>query len=147
VSTTDAAFRPIAKSASAQRYTLGVAFPANKPEVVKAQDGRRDVIGPAAIEKAAWEYLADGREIGIWHADGTVGHGRLVESYIYRGPDWHVPAADGTTQVIKAGDWLMGVVWDDAAWELIERGLVDGLSPQGSGLRVPVADAAAFVRS
>jgi Putative phage serine protease XkdF len=140
---TDTAFRPIAKSASAQRYTLGVAWPAYKPEIAKAADGKKDVIGPEAIEKAAWEYNATGREVGIWHADGTTGHGTVVESYVYRGPTWELVAVDGSTQVVKAGDWLMGVVWDESAWSLIERGLVDGMSPQGGGVRVP-ADASSI---
>jgi Putative phage serine protease XkdF len=147
VAPADIAYGVLAKSAADQRYSLGVAFPALKPEVRKAADGKRDVIGPEANERAAWAYMQKSRRVGLWHADGTEGHGEVVESYIYRGPDWAIATPAGSEQVIKAGDWLMGVVWDEPAWAAIRKGLIDGLSPQGTARRRPApADLAASSR-
>lgn len=137
----------VVKAASEQRYTLGVAFPALRPEVRKAVDGKRDIIGPAAIEKTAWDWMQKHRQVGLYHMDRTMGHGTVVESYIYRGPDWRLVAVDGSVQVIKAGDWLVGTVWDEDAWALVKRGLINGFSPQGAGRRRPASPDLEVARS
>jgi len=125
----------VVKSEEEQRYTLTVAYPANKADVGVAQDGFRDYASANAVEKAAWSYLRKSPNIGLWHQDGTDGSGEVCESYIYRGPDWKVAAADGSTQVIKAGDWLMGIIWSEATWPLVKQGLIGGVSPQGRAKR------------
>jgi hypothetical protein len=112
-----------------QRYSLAVAYPANR------SDRHMEYMRPDQVESAAWEYLAKRRDIGVAHADGTSGAGRLVESYIYRGPDWRMTAADGREVVIKSGDWLIGVLWAPAVWDLIEKGRFTGVSIQGSAKR------------
>jgi len=116
----------VMKAAEEQHYTLGIAYPANKV------DAHGEFTTPEELEKTAWTWLAKHRKIGIQHQDGTEGHGIPVESYIYRGPDWEVNG-----QVVKAGDWLLGVVWDDAAWQLIKRGVLTGYSIQGDAFRKP----------
>jgi len=121
----------VVKEADEQRYTLTVAYPANKPDVGIARDGHRDFAGPAAIEKAAWTYLTESPVVGQWHQDGTDGAGRVVESYIWRFPDQVVKAADGSEYVISEGDWLLGVVWDQPAWENFKSGRATGVSMQG----------------
>lgn len=121
----------VAKADEERRYTLGVAYPAMKADVGVAMDGRTDFMSAEELEKTAWAWTAKSRQIGLFHADGTEGHGTPVESYIYRGPDWTVEAPDGSTQVIKAGDWLVGTVWDPIAWGLVKKGLLGGYSPQG----------------
>ena len=133
------------KSDGEQRYTLGVAYAANKPDVGIARDGHRDFAGPVALERAAWSYFTKSRRVGLHHADGSDGHGVVVESYVYRGPDWQIP---GNDYVVKSGDWLMGVVWDEATWPDIKSGKVNGFSPQGSAKRrTPSAEAVAQLRS
>ncbi|HET6374167.1 MAG TPA: XkdF-like putative serine protease domain-containing protein [Candidatus Polarisedimenticolia bacterium] len=115
-------YRPLkrlVKRADEQRYTLGVAYPANQ---VDAQGEYADA---EEVEKAAWKFL-ENPQVGVMHKFGTEGAGRVVESYIYRGPDW-----DSGDQVVKEGDWLMGVVWEPEAWELIKRGELNGFSIQG----------------
>lgn len=88
------------------------------------------------------------RNVGAWHEDGTDGSGDVVESYIYRGPDWTVTAADGSTQVIKAGDWLLGVRWNEDTWARIKNGEIGGVSPQGRAhRRVPDPATVAGLRS
>ena len=115
-----------------QRYVLGIAYQAgNDPKIAKGADGARDYFTPEELEKAAWSFLPGGAEVGLFHADGTGGHAQVVESYVYRGPDWDL--GDGV--IVKAGDWLVGAILDDVAWDLHKRGLITGWSPQGTGKR------------
>lgn len=115
-----------------QRYVLGVAYQAGPDQrIQRGADGGRDFFSAAELEKAAWAYLTKGREIGIGHIDGTEGAAEVVESYVYRGPDWDL--GDGT--VIKAGDWLIGAVLDERAWGLYKAGKITGWSPQGVARR------------
>ena len=133
---------PLLKAEPEQRYTLMLAWPALKPDVAKAKDGRRDYARPDVIEKTAWAWMAKSRSVGLYHADGTEGHGTVVESYIYRGPDWQV----GDT-LIKAGDWMIGTIWDERAWALVKAGLINGMSPQGTARRAPADPTLTFDRS
>lgn len=123
------------KAAPERRYTLALAYPALKPDRGVAADGYRDFATPDAVEDAAWAYLRKGAAVGLWHAQGTENAGTCVESYVYRGPDWHIDSPDGSAQVIKAGDWLVGVVWTPRAWDLIKSGRITGVSMQGTATR------------
>lgn len=134
----------VLKTVGERRYTLGLAYPANRPDVGKALDGFRDFAPPETLEQAAWSYLRKGGGVGLGHEDGTEGHGHVVESYIYRGPDW--PQANGYT--VKSGDWLLGVVWDDETWQAIKTDRIRGFSPQGAAhRRKPTPEALAALRS
>lgn len=125
----------VIKSDDARKFTLMVAYPANSADVGVARDGFQDFASADAVEKACWSYMEKSREIGAFHQDGTEGFGTLVENYIYRGPDWELTAADGTSQVIKSGDWLWGVRWGDDGWNMIKSGEARGASPQGAARR------------
>lgn len=118
--------------ADEQRYVLGVAYQAGPdPKIQRGADGGRDFFSAEELEKAAWNYLAKGPTVGLFHADGTEGCADVVESYVYRGPDWDL--GDGT--VVKSGDWLIGAVLDEPAWELYKAGRITGFSPQGAARR------------
>lgn len=130
----DAAYR-LVKAETPKRFTLGVAYAANKPDVAKAKDGHRDFADPEALEECAWNYLRKGAQIGLFHEEGTYGHADVVESYIYRGPDWEVTGVRGDTYVIKAGDWMLGAIWDALGFEAVEKQLANGWSPQGRASR------------
>jgi hypothetical protein len=118
-------YQSVIKSVDEQRYTLSVGYAANLADAAKARDGHKDFATAETIEKAAWDYIAH-PEVGLFHEDGTEGAGRCVESYIYRGPDWPV---DGS--VIKSGDWLIGIQWDEPTWQEIKAGRINGTSMQG----------------
>lgn len=122
-----------------QRFILGLAYQAGRdPRIAKGADGGRDFFTAEELEKACWSFLPGGAEVGLFHGpDDTIGHFTVTESYIYRGPDWEQP--DGT--VIKAGDWLIGGICDDAAWRLAKSGKVNGFSPQGFARRITPRDA------
>lgn len=137
----------VIKSEPERRFTLHVAYPANKPDVGIAADGWRDFAGPGAVEEAAWEFMKSGQQIGLWHADRTDGAGTLVESGIYRGPQWTMKAADGSTQTIEPGDWIIGIQWTPETWELVKSGRIQGVSMQGSAVRrKPSPEALASLR-
>jgi len=128
------AARLVCKSAEPQRYVLGIAYQAGPdPRIAKGQDGGRDFFEAAELEKAAWEFLANGPRVGAFHLDGTGEDGlaTVVESYIYRGPDWDL----GDRIVAKSGDWLLGAILSPAAWDMYRHGLVTGWSPQGVARR------------
>ncbi|BCT75551.1 hypothetical protein SCMU_13930 [Sinomonas cyclohexanicum] len=115
-----------------QRYVLGVAYQAGPdPRIVTGADGSRDCFTPEELERAAWAFMQGPRDIGLFHEDGTEGHADVVESYIYRGPDWDL--GDGV--VIRAGDWLIGCILDGPAWALYQSGDITGFSPQGQAKR------------
>jgi len=139
----------VVKATSEKRYTLGLAYPAMRPDVSRAADGHIDFASPDVLEKTAWDYMAKYREINLFHKDGTSGHATPVESYIYRGPDWvQESPVDGRKYVIKSGDWMLGTIWDDAGWDLVKRGLVNGWSPEGACERtVPTQERLAQLRT
>jgi hypothetical protein len=131
-----------------RQYTLALAYPANRADRSVAADGFRDFASPAVLEEAAWRYMRKGAKVGLLHAKGTEGHGTVVESYIYRGPDWEIYTPTGEKVMIKAGDWLMGHIWDDLAWDGIKRRRLTGLSPQAKvRRRIPSAETLAGLRS
>ena len=115
-----------------QRYVLGIAYQAGPdPRIMRGADGGRDYFTSAELEKAAWTFAKSAREIGMHHVDGTTGVADVVESYIYRGPNWDL--GDGV--VVKSGDWLLGAVLDEPTWALYKSGKFTGFSPQGSAVR------------
>jgi hypothetical protein len=132
LATTQAAAEDVTKGSEPQRYVLGIAYQAGQdPRIAKGQDGGRDFFTEAELEKAAWKFLQNGPQVGLFHLDGTEGAATVVESYIYRGPDWDL--GDGI--VAKAGDWLVGAVLSPKAWELHLAGKLNGWSPQGVARR------------
>jgi hypothetical protein len=116
----------------AQRFVLGIAYQAGPdPRIAKGIDGGRDYFTAEELEKAAWSFLRNGPQVNAFHVDGTEGCAVVVESSIHRGPDWDL--GDGI--VVKAGDWLVGAILDDRAWELHKAGKINGWSPQGTARR------------
>ena len=137
----------VVKSNEELRYTLAVAYPADKADVAIAADGFRDFASKSAVREAAWEYLKKSRQVGLRHQDGTEGAGETVESFLWPGDDWVVKAADGSEHVVKNGDWLVGTIWSPEAWELVKSGEITGVSMQGSAVRrKPSAEAVANLR-
>lgn len=136
------------KSVPERRYTLHCAYPCNKPDAVVAADGFRDFASAEAVENAAWSYLTKSPKVGLYHQHGTEGAGSICESYLYRGPNWEITASDGTTQMIKAGDWMIGVIWSPDTWTLLKSGRIKGVSMQGSAVRrKPTPEALAGLRN
>jgi hypothetical protein len=117
-----------------QRYVLGIAYQAGPdPNIKRGADGGRDFFSADELEKAAWSFLPGGAQVGLFHGpDDSVGAATVVESYLYRGPDWDLE--DGT--VVRKGDWLIGAILDEPAWQLYKSGRITGFSPQGQARRI-----------
>ena len=135
------------KSEAERRFTLVVGYPSSKPDANVAADGFKDFAGSEAVENAAWSYMLKSRQVGLWHQDGTEGAGDVVESYIYRGPDWVIKAGD-SEYTVQRGDWLLGIQWNEDTWPLVKSGKIRGVSMQGSATRRrPSPEALAALRS
>lgn len=133
----------LAKATDELQYTLVCVYPADKADVGVAQDGHRDFASKGAVREAAWNFLRKGAKVGLHHADGTEGAGVTVESFLWPGDDWVTKSG----YVVKEGDWMAGIVWDDPAWELVKAGKIGGVSMQGSAKRrTPTAEAIAALR-
>jgi Putative phage serine protease XkdF len=138
----------LVKSAPERRYTLHCAYPCNKPDAMTAADGFRDFASAEAVENAAWSYLTKSPKVGLNHQHGTAGAGAVCESYVYRGPDWTIKAANGAEHTIVAGDWMIGIIWDPEIWPKVLKGEIGGVSMQGSATRRrPSREALASLRS
>lgn len=136
------------EAASSKRYTLLCAYPSWRADRLVAADGYKDFVSDDILETAAHEFLVKSPRVGLYHEPGHEDAGRVVESYIYRGPDpWKITAPDGSAQVIRKGDWLIGVVWDQPSFDLIRSGRLKGVSLQGSAIRrVPAPESLARLR-
>ena len=134
----------VVKEGLEDRFLLTVAYPAWKADPSMAADGHRDFASDEVIEKAAWRFMLKGAKLGMWHQDGQDHCATVVESYIYRGPDWMQD--DG--QVVCKGDWLLGTILQPETWSLYKAGLIGGMSPQGAASRgEPSAETLARLRS
>ena len=123
------------KSQDERRYTLGIAYPAMRADKAVAADGHRDFVSAEALEKTAWAFLKTGG-VNMLHQDGTDGHADIVESYIYRGPDWNFTSpVDGKEYAVKEGDWMLGTIWDEHGWQMVKSGIINGWSPEGGARR------------
>lgn len=108
-----------------QRFVFGVAYPANRA------DGHGEFMSAAEVERIAWDYARNHRRVGFFHADGTEGHADVVESSIYRGPDYVAKDINGGEQQIRTGDWLLGAILDTTTWDIVTSGQADGWSIDG----------------
>jgi hypothetical protein len=129
----------VAKSGEPDRFVLGVAYqPGRDPKIAKGQDGGRDYLTEAELEKAAWSFMLHGQQHGMFHVDGTedMGLAQPVENGIYRNPiPWVVPSPSGPPVIVRKGTWLIGSLLNDRAWQMHLDGKVGGWSPQGRARR------------
>lgn len=116
-------------AAPERRFVLGIAYPALR------KDGHGEWMTPETVEATAWEFLRSGRQIGVFHADGTVGHADVVESYIHRGAPETYDLGDGASVTVNPGDWVLGAIFDAQLWSLLKAGQLDGWSIDGTGRR------------
>src|SRR5665213_4359994 len=94
----------VVKANDENRFLLLVAYSPNEMPH-RGADGFIDVVSHDVLEKACWKFMDNGAKVGLWHEKGTEHCGRVVENYVYRGPDWSF-----NNQVVKAGTWLVGVI-------------------------------------
>lgn len=138
-----------------QRFLLGIAYQAGPdPRIAKGADGGRDFFTEAELEKAAWSFMLNGQQHGVFHIEGTEGAGRPVESGIYRNEVPWVVSDDADVRkvlaelaaeaeacagpddlIVRKGDWCLGSILNDPAWQAYKAGKFSGWSPQGTARR------------
>ena len=133
---------PVIKSDEAKRYTFAPLYPAS-PESPSAAhlDAHGDFATADDLQKAVWDYVRAGdRTIRDQHRDGTT-IGEMVEivSWPY---EVTVPMtkADGTMveKSFAPGTVFLGVVWNEAGWSDITKGVKSGYSLGGWATRLDV---------
>ena len=107
--------------AEEQRFILGLAYQCGRdPRIAKAQDGGAATSSPPTSSSAP-ATLSSPAAVQV----GAVSHGPPVRDgshgrdreLIYRNEvPWVIKAADGSEQVIKCGDWVIGGICDDIGW-------------------------------
>lgn len=126
----------VLKASPEDRYLMCVVYSAHRlPK--RGADGRVDVASPAVLEKACWKFAENGFRVGVGHQPGGEMAAQVVENWVHRGPKWTLTAPDGTTQVVRKGDWLCGLILSPAAWADYKAGRFGGVSLQGRAGRRP----------
>lgn len=129
------AYVPLVKSVvtAERRFTLG---PWYLPTEIDAHDEWTD---PDTLQAALWNYVDSGyRTIHLQHSP-EIAAGRWVE--IMTLPfALEIPVIDVNEEVAAhiypAGTVLMGVIWEEWAWELVKSGAITGYSIGGNAQRV-----------
>jgi hypothetical protein len=122
--------------ADSLRFVLGVVLEPNdgKGDAPLDPDSQKDIYSEEEIREAAWQFLAEYRQIGEMH-ERTVGKDQIevVESYV-------APvdmAIDG--ERIRKGTWMLGArVKDGELWRKIKRGEYGAWSVDGTASRKPM---------
>jgi len=121
----------VAEPENEERQGIGAGADPNMTDVWASEE---------EIFKAAHGFMRNGGLINFAHTDLTP-VGRVVENFIAPA-DFAMVDPLGTAQTIKKGAWVVGIEPNDDLRTLIDRGEVDSVSYEGSGLRTPVAKAA-----
>lgn len=115
------------------QFLYGVAYQAGPdPRIQRGADGGRDMFSKRELELASWSFMLGGHQHGLFHADGSEGVAKTVESGIYRNP---IPWVISDDLIVRKGDWTLGVLVNDEGWDLYRQGKIGGLSPQGAARR------------
>ena len=123
----------VVKQVDEQRFTLGPWYVPNR------LDAHEEWTDPDELQTALWEYVRKGnREIRLQHIRDTRA-GEWVEAMTLPFP-MEAPLINTETGVIEkrmfpAGTVMLGVVWDDWAWDMVKAGQIRGYSIGGSSER------------
>jgi hypothetical protein len=130
---TERTFR-IAKVDEAQHLVFGfgsVAVTAEGEPIVDSQD---DMIEPAELESAVYDYVLKSREGDVNHDESTVA--RLVESLVIT-PE-KLEKMGLPKDSLPTSWWLGFHVEDEAVWKRVAGGELKAFSIGGTAKRVPV---------
>lgn len=109
------------------------------------EDRQHDIIDPADLEEAAYEYVLNFRDTGEEHLPGYRKKGKLVESCVFtpeKQKAMGIPA--GTLPVAW---WIGFKIDDEATWQRIKDGTYRMFSIEGKAQREPVEKADTTARS
>ena len=103
-------------------------------------DKQGDVIPVGEIEQAAHTFLANYRKVDTDH-DLMEGKGTPIESWtLKQDTAFTLPNGDGETREYPAGTWMLGVRFNDEAWERVKTGELQGFSIYGEAENTPVEE-------
>lgn len=130
----------IAKAAPPKRFTLGPLYSPN------AVDAHGDFIDAPDLQDAAWNYVRKSdRTIRLQHNRDIVA-GEVVELVTWPfeiEADLVLPDVKvSKSKTIPADTVFLGVVWEDWAWDLVQKGKLRGYSMGGRAKRIEVDFAA-----
>ncbi len=123
----------IRKTDNEQRLVFGflsVAVDEHGNPIIDSQD---DVIDPAELEKAAYEFVLTSRKAGDVH-ERVEGIGRLVESMVFT-PEKVAKLGIPDGILPKCGWWVGFKIDDDQVWEKVKSGEYQGFSIGGQAIR------------
>lgn len=133
---------PVIKADESKRYTFAPLYPAS-PETPTAAhlDAHGDFATADDLQKAVWDYMRAGdRSIRDQHRNGTtIGECVEIVSWPYQVTVPMTSAAGATVQKSFApGTVFLGVVWNEAGWSDVVKGVKTGYSLGGLATRVAV---------
>ena len=134
----------VVKASEEMRVAWFVVYSPNRLPL-RGADHKIDVASPDVLEKACHKFAENGFHIGVGHQPGGEGIASVLENYIHRGGDWRSVGPDGTTEVVKSGDWVIALRFTPKGWARFKSGEWGGVSLQGSATRKP-ASAATLAR-
>lgn len=120
----------VVKSVDEERFVLGPVLQPGEPDL------QCEEMTAVEIAKAQRRWVRLGSELEREHTGGDLGaRVTVIENYIAP-QDLEFAQADGTSEVVKAGTWMLGVhVPDDKLWADVKAGRLTGFSPRGIGTR------------
>jgi hypothetical protein len=111
-----------------QRTVLGIVL---EPETI---DSQKDIYSADEIRETAWRFAERYQHFGLMHRQLVPGIS-LLETYLAP-VDFEVVDRSGQKRKVKKGTWLLRVrVNDDAIWQAVKSGRLDGFSIGGSAVR------------
>jgi DNA adenine methylase len=111
-----------------QRTVLGIVL---EPETI---DSQKDIYSADEIRETAWRFAERYQHFGLMHRQLVPGIS-LLETYLAP-VDFEVVDRSGQKRKVKKGTWLLRVrVNDDAIWQAVKSGELDGFSIGGSAVR------------
>ena len=122
---------PVMKAAD--RFTLG---PVYVPDQIDAHDEHIDA---DTLQKAIWDWVRAGdRTIFLQHTDKAAGEQVEILTWPSEIETSMTTQPDGAVRKVRfpAGTPFMGVIWTEAAWELVKAGELRGYSIGGKARRV-----------
>jgi 2'-5' RNA ligase len=130
---TPAAELSFMRKEASRRFTLA---PWYVPDTL---DAHGEWATPDDVQQALWGYVDSGdRDVRLQH-DRTVSAGRWVEAVTWPYEvELPMQQASGTVtkETYPPGTVFLGVVWEPWSWELVQKGMVTGLSIGGKAARV-----------
>lgn len=136
-SPTQTPFIPVIKNidGAPKRFTLAPVY------IPMTKDAHGDWATSDDLQESLWEFMKGDKNIAIQHNKELIGHGQVVEMMTI--PWAHtvdMPDENGVMKSVSfpAGTPWMGVQWDEAAFELVQKGFFRGYSIGGRAAMLDV---------